>query len=267
MAALAIDTATSQRLLIVEITEADIQTLKQYPIPDEVLIQAVNELQEYQPKVIGIDIFRDFPVSDRFKPPTDVLPSLGRVMMTQPNTVIVCKVGGETDAGIAPPAGLLNDQVGFADIPIDEDGVVRRAILATQPEASDRCSTPQSFALALARVFLGIHPQAVTESRLDLGTARFQALTSNWGGYNNLDAAGFQILINYARPTQPYETVTLSEVLTGQVLPSKVRDRAVLIGLTGSSSNDKFLIPITLPGQTNRLTPVLWFKQRSLKIC
>ncbi|WP_460193886.1 CHASE2 domain-containing protein [Thermosynechococcus sp. FA-CM-4201] len=246
--------ATSQRLLIVEITEADIQTLKQYPIPDEVLIQALNELQEYQPKVIGIDIFRDFPVPDRFKPPTDVLPSLGRVMMTQPNTVIVCKVGSEADPGIAPPAGLLNDQVGFADIPIDDDGVVRRAILATQPEASDRCSTPQSFALALARVFLGINPQAATQNRLDLGTARFQALTSNWGGYNNLDAAGFQILINYAHPIQPYETVTLSEVLTGQVLPSKVRDRAVLIGLTGSSSNDKFLIPMTLPGQTNRLT-------------
>ncbi|WKT81751.1 CHASE2 domain-containing protein [Thermosynechococcus sp. PP45] len=247
--------ATSQRLLIVEITEADIQTLKQYPIPDEVLIQAVNELQEHQPKVIGIDIFRDFPVPDRFKLPSDVLPSLGRVMMTQPNTVIVCKVGGETDPGIAPPAGLLNDQVGFADIPIDEDGVVRRAILATQPEASDRCSTPQSFALALARLFLGVNPQAVTQNRLDLGTARFQALTSNWGGYSHLDAAGFQILINYARPTQPYETVTLSEVLKGQVLPSKVRDRAVLIGLTGSSSNDKFLIPMTLPGQTNRLTP------------
>lgn len=247
--------ATSQRLLIVEITEADIQTLKQYPIPDEVLIQAVNELQEHQPKVIGIDIFRDFPVPDRFKPPTDVLPSLGRVMMTQPNTVIVCKVGSEADPGIAPPAGLLNEQVGFADIPIDDDGLVRRAILASQPEASDRCSTPQSFALALARVFLGINPQAVTQNRLELGTAHFQALTSNWGGYNNLDAAGFQILINYAHPTQPYETVTLSEVLTGQVLPSKVRDRAVLIGLTGSSSNDKFLIPITLPGQTNRLTP------------
>ncbi|QLL29532.1 CHASE2 domain-containing protein [Thermosynechococcus sichuanensis E542] len=247
--------ATSQRLLIVEITEADIQTLKQYPIPDEVLIQAVNELQEHQPKVIGIDIFRDFPVPDRFKPPTDVLPSLGRVMMTQPNTVIVCKVRSEGDLGIAPPAGLLNNQVGFADIPIDDDGVVRRAILATQPEASDRCSTPQSFALALARVFLGINPQAVTQNRLELGTAGFQTLTSNWGGYNNLDAAGFQILINYAHPTQPYETVTLGEVLTGQVLPSKVRDRAVLIGLTGSSSNDKFLIPITLPGQTNRLTP------------
>ncbi|MFN4269186.1 MAG: CHASE2 domain-containing protein [Thermosynechococcus sp.] len=247
--------ATSQRLLIVQITEADIQTLKQYPIPDELLIQAVNELQKYQPKVIGIDIFRDFPVPDRFKPPTDVLPSLGRVMMTQPNTVIVCKVRSEEDPGIAPPAGLPNEQVGFADIPIDNDGVVRRAILASQPEGGDRCSTPQSFALALARIFLGMNPQAVAQNRLELGTAHFQALTSNWGGYNNLDAAGFQILINYAHPIQPYETVTLKEVLTGQVLPSKVRDRAVLIGLTGSSSNDKFLIPITLPGQTNRLTP------------
>ncbi|BCX13234.1 MAG: serine/threonine protein kinase [Thermosynechococcus sp.] len=247
--------ATSQRLLIVEITEADIQTLKQYPIPDEVLIQAVNELQKYQPKVIGIDIFRDFPVPDRFKLPTNGLPSLGRLMITQPNTVIVCKVGSEADPGIPPPAGLLNDQVGFADIPIDDDGVVRRAVLATQPEASGRCSTPQSFALALARLFLGVNPQSVTQNRLDLGTARFQALTSNWGGYNNLDATGFQILINYAHPTQPYETVTLSEVLRGQVLPSKVRDRAVLIGVTGSSSNDKFLIPMPLLGQTNRLTP------------
>ncbi|AHB88192.1 serine/threonine protein kinase with CHASE2 domain [Thermosynechococcus sp. NK55a] len=247
--------ATSQRLLIVEITEADIQALKQYPIPDEVLIQAINELQEYQPRVIGIDIFRDFPVPDRFKLPTDGLPSLGRMMITQPNTVIVCKVGSKAAPGISPPAGLLNDQVGFADIPIDDDGVVRRAVLATQPEASDRCSTPQSFALALARLFLGVNPQSVTQNRLDLGTARFQALTSNWGGYNNLDATGFQILINYAHPTQPYETVTLSEVLKGQVLPSKVRDRAVLIGVTGSSSNDKFLIPIALLGQTNRLTP------------
>lgn len=32
---------------------------------------------------------------DRFKLPSDVLPSLGRVMMTQPNTVIVCKVGAK----------------------------------------------------------------------------------------------------------------------------------------------------------------------------
>lgn len=247
--------ATSERLLIVKITEADIQALKQYPIPDEVLIQAVNELQKYQPKVIGIDIFRDFPIPDRFKPPTDVLPSLGRVMMTQPNIVIVCKVGSEADPGIAPPAGVPNAQVGFADIPIDDDGVVRRAILASRPEAGDRCFTPQSFALALARVFLGMNPQAVTQNHLELGTAHFQALTSNWGGYSNLDAAGFQILINYAHPPQPYETVTLSEVLTGQVLPSKVRDRAVLIGLTDSGSSDKFLIPIALPGQTNRLTP------------
>ncbi|MCH9056958.1 hypothetical protein L5220_13810, partial [Synechococcus sp. PCC 6716] len=30
---------------------------------------------------------------DRFHPPTQTLPSLGRAMMTQPNTVIVCKVG------------------------------------------------------------------------------------------------------------------------------------------------------------------------------
>ncbi|XFA73648.1 CHASE2 domain-containing protein [Thermosynechococcaceae cyanobacterium Okahandja] len=246
-------TAAAERVLIVAVGEEDIQILKQYPVPDEILIQAVAELQEHQPKVIGIDIFRDFPIPDRFRPPTDPLPSLGRAMMTQPNTVIVCKVGQGNEPDIAPPAGLLANQVGFADIPIDNDGVVRRAILATIPGVNARCNTPQSFALALASIFLGTSPQSRGNNGLELGTARFQALTPNWGGYSNLDAAGFQILINYGNSPRPYETVSLTEVLTGRVLPSQVRDRAVLIGVTGSSSNDRFLTPL---GQTdNRLTP------------
>ncbi len=246
--------AVADRILIVAVGEADIQNLKQYPVPDEVLIQALAELQEHQPKVIGIDIFRDFPVPDRFTPASDPLPSLGRAMMSQPNTVIVCKVGQGNEPDIAPPAGLLANQVGFADIPLDDDGVVRRAILATTPEANARCNTPQSFALALASIFLGTSPQSRGSHGLELGTAHFQALTPNWGGYNNLDAAGFQILINYSSTPPSYETVSLTEVLTERVLPSQVRDRAVLIGVTGSSSNDKFLTPITAADQSNRLT-------------
>lgn len=246
--------AAAERILIVAVGEEDIQNLKQYPVPDAVLIRAVAELQKHRPKVIGIDIFRDFPVPDRFEPPTAVLPSLGRAMMTQPNTVIVCKVGQGNEPDIAPPAGLLPHQVGFADIPIDHDGVVRRAILATTPAANARCHAPQSFALAVASVFLGTAPQSRAHNTLQLGTARFRALTPNWGGYTNLDAAGFQILINYVNRPQAYETVSLTDVLTERVLPSQVRDRAVLIGVTASSSNDKFLTPLAQNDQGNRLT-------------
>jgi CHASE2 domain-containing sensor protein/tRNA A-37 threonylcarbamoyl transferase component Bud32 len=247
-------TASADRMLIVAIGEEDIQALKQYPVPDEVLIQAVAELQKHRPKVIGIDIFRDFPVPDRFRPSTQTLPSLGRAMMTQPNTVIVCKVGQGAEPDIAPPAGLLPNQIGFADIPVDSDGVVRRAILATTPEAKARCHTPQSFALALASIFLGTAPQRRGKDGLALGTARFQALTPNWGGYSNLDAAGFQILINYGTSPRTYKTVSLTDVLSERVLPSQVRDRAVLIGVTGSSSNDKLLTPLSQPEQGNRFT-------------
>ena len=47
------------RLLIVGITDEDIQAQQQWPLSDQVLAQAINQLQQYQPKVIGIDLYRD----------------------------------------------------------------------------------------------------------------------------------------------------------------------------------------------------------------
>ena len=49
------------RLLIVEITEEDIQSLQQWPISDKTLAKILVSLQKHQPKVIGLDIYRDIP--------------------------------------------------------------------------------------------------------------------------------------------------------------------------------------------------------------
>src|SRR4028119_2237323 len=49
------------RLLVVGITEQDIQTLKQYPVSDQVLAQLIGKLQQYQPRAIGVDLARDVP--------------------------------------------------------------------------------------------------------------------------------------------------------------------------------------------------------------
>ena len=49
------------RLLVVGISESDIKQLQQWPISDQVLAEAIAILQEHNPQVIGLDIYRDIP--------------------------------------------------------------------------------------------------------------------------------------------------------------------------------------------------------------
>jgi CHASE2 domain-containing sensor protein len=55
------------RLLVVTVTEADIQAQKNEPrrgsVSDRSLSQLLEKLESYQPRAIGLDIYRDFPVA------------------------------------------------------------------------------------------------------------------------------------------------------------------------------------------------------------
>ena len=45
------------RLLIVGVSEEDIQAQQRSIMSDQVLAQALSQLQQYQPKVIGLDLY------------------------------------------------------------------------------------------------------------------------------------------------------------------------------------------------------------------
>src|SRR3712207_8211946 len=45
-----------------KVTEADIQSYPPYPLTDAVMNQLLSKLEQYQPAVIGLDIYRDQPV-------------------------------------------------------------------------------------------------------------------------------------------------------------------------------------------------------------
>jgi CHASE2 domain-containing sensor protein len=67
------------------------------------------------------------------------------------------------------------------------------------------------------------------------------------GGYQQVDAWGYQILLNYRSyhrsPLEIAPTVTLAEVLKGAVKPEQVKDRIVLIGVTAQSAHDYMSTP------------------------
>src|SRR5688500_4670182 len=54
-------TATS-RVVIIGITEEDIQQREAYPIPDDTLLTALQKLTAAEPAAVVVDIYRDLPV-------------------------------------------------------------------------------------------------------------------------------------------------------------------------------------------------------------
>ena len=51
-----------QRIAIVTIAESDINYVRKWPMSDRVMAQLIRNIKAQQPRVIGIDIYRDLPV-------------------------------------------------------------------------------------------------------------------------------------------------------------------------------------------------------------
>ena len=106
------------RLLVVTITEEDLQTYK-WPLSDAVMHQLLAKLLALQPNVIGLDNYRDIPVKEGHD-------ALNTLLQKSERIIPVCKVSDSDSPGVPPPPGVPNDRLGFSDTVIDSDSVVRR---------------------------------------------------------------------------------------------------------------------------------------------
>ena len=243
------------RLLIVEVTETDIMSLKSYPITDAVMTQLLTKLEQYQAAAIGLDIYRDIP-----QPPGHA--ELSSLLQKSDRIIPICKVSDAENPGNPPPPGVPESRVGFADLTPDDNGIVRRGLLFAPPPANSRCTSDSSFSFQLARQYLekkgfkpdlvqqkrfqldkGFQPKWTTRELLKLGNVIIPPLSSSDGGYQHADTGGYQILLNYRSPTLLARSVTLSDVLNNRIDPNWVKDRIVLIGGTAPSLNDTFYTP------------------------
>ncbi|XGV95646.1 MAG: CHASE2 domain-containing protein [Leptolyngbya sp. BL-A-14] len=224
-----------QRIVVIGIDEADLRRVGKWPIPDRVLGQLLTKLQTYQPRVIGLDIYRDLPVEPGHA-------ELGQIYRTLPNLIGIEQLHDKTNVGIpAPPILAERNQIGFNNLVFDVDGKVRRSLLYWNVDGKAH----QSFALKIARAYLtyeGIQPEASPlDSRyLQLGKATFHRFESNDGGYVHADEGGYQILANLRGGAGTFTTLSLSDFLAGRVQPAMLRDRVVIIGSTAVSLRDFF---------------------------
>ena len=224
-----------KRVLIVGIDEQDIQQAETYPIPDRDLAALLRKLSESNPRAIGLDIFRDLPVEPGYAILADVLE-------TSPNIFGIEKIMGSP---IPPPPTLPPDQVGFVDLPLDQDGFVRRTYLGSLPPSDHPEATRFRFSLALrlAKAYLAEEQVLLDNGRrnpdnMAFGDTEFFQFQPNSGGYVRTKSAGVQILINVRSGKLPFRRVSMDDVLTGQVKTDWIRDRIILIGITSLSTKD-----------------------------
>jgi CHASE2 domain-containing sensor protein len=229
------------RLLVVAITESDIQSRKEWPLSDRTLGQLLAKLEKFQPQVIGLDLFRDFPVKAGYG---ELLPHLRN------SKFIGTCAGLEKDRkDIAALSNILSERLGFSDVVVDDDGILRRHLLAMQPEQKSTCQTTESFSFQLALHYLaaqGVQPKLTSKEEYQLRNTVFKPLSSQRGGYRTADTRGYQVLLNYRVqqvPQQVAQQVTLSDVLDNRIDPKWVKDRVVLIGVTAESIPDNHLTP------------------------
>ncbi|MEQ8466664.1 CHASE2 domain-containing protein [Coleofasciculus sp. E1-EBD-02] len=229
-----------ERLLIVEITEKDVQAQPAEErvgasLSDRAFAQLLAKLESYQPQTIGLDIYRDRPVEDNY-------PELAQAMETSDRLFTICHYG---NPGVVPPPEVSGERQGFNNVVLDTDDILRRHLLAVS-DASP-CQNQYAFSIQVASHYLaaqGIEPHLNSDGYLQLGSTVFKTLDTNPGGYSTINSSGHQILLNYRATNQIAEKITLTDVLNGQLNPEQVKNRIVLIGTTAPSFNDhRWLTP------------------------
>ncbi|MEM9217338.1 MAG: CHASE2 domain-containing protein [Cyanobacteria bacterium P01_F01_bin.150] len=226
------------RIIVVSIYESDIKAVGDWPIPDEVLATLLEKIRAQEPRVIGLDLYRDLPEEPGHQHLVDVF-------KTTPQLIGVEKITGSR---VAPPPALANlEQVALADLVLDRDRHIRRILLSAIDAKDDR-TVKVGLATQVALNYLkdeGLTLESTDTKRQEfqLGKATFLPLRRRAAGYSRAEVGGYQVLMNWRGPSHHFEEVTMRQVLAGDIPTDLMRDRIVYIGSTAISTNDFFATP------------------------
>lgn len=229
------DEPVDRRVVIVGIDEDDINQVGGFPIPDQQLAKMLNILQTYKPRVIGLDIFKDYN-----KDPSRQSLSLA---LKETNLIgIEVALNQKETFNVKPAPEFPPKRIGFADLIIDPDGKPRRSLLLSKTYADE---LKYSLPLRLAQTYLRSEGIAFAHGShsydpIHFGSSRLPRLLPNSGGYVEADANGFQVLLSFRSHRQPFRTLSLRDVLNQKFDPSWIRDRIIIVGMTASSVKDRF---------------------------
>lgn len=238
-----------EHITIVTISDDDIEHLQQYPIQDGTLAKALQTLESYQPRAIGLDISRDVPHG----------PPAGRKRLTEvigsSKTIVSgCLLSNKEYAGSPPAPGTPEGGAAFTDLPTDADTTVRRTRVVSTPGKTDKpirvkhvCNDARpeneiySLSFELARLYLetrNINAEPNENGEIKFSKQVLQRISPNFGNYIRADATDYQMMLNYRGANPVFRSVSISDVLKNNLNRDWVRDRIILIGSSSEVSKD-----------------------------
>ena len=226
-------------ILLVMANERDIHDLGQWPFSDAVLAELIERVDQAGARAIGLDIYRDIQ-----QPPGTT--RLNQAFSRLSRLVGITKVDEAGADGVRPPPALVGTgRIGAADIVVDHGGTVRRGLLYLD---SEQGMLP-SFALRVALIYLadqgiGIAPDPHHPQGLHLGATALPLVESSYGPYSDVDARGYQFLLDFRAGTGAFDAVSWTDVLGGKVPSGNIDGRVVLVGTEAASVRDYFFTPL-----------------------
>jgi CHASE2 domain-containing sensor protein/nitrogen-specific signal transduction histidine kinase/DNA-binding NarL/FixJ family response regulator len=227
-------------IVVVTIDEKDIQLVKDWPVPDHSLADLLEKIQAQKPRAIGLDLYRDLPVGKGYD-------RLAQIYKTTPYLFGVEKITGDR---VPPPPELKKlGQVGLADLVLDSDRHIRRALLTSEDPKENNALKP-GLATQVAIKYLesekiSLESVDPDQQKFQLGKATYVPLAPGHAGYSGPDLGGYQILLNWHGAESSFRQVAMRDVLTGKIPADLMRDRMVFIGSIATSTNDFFSTPFS----------------------
>jgi CHASE2 domain-containing sensor protein len=235
----------SNRILIVGASEEDIARWH-WPLTDGILADLLERLASWKPRVIGVDLYRD-----SFIGPDAGTNHLKAVLAQHPEIFWCFKLKGENSPrGVPAPEPLRGSgRAVLADVLIDPGNIVRRGLLYADDGIAQYTGMGAALALGYLRpegIEIGPEPpDSPTSQLLGLGKTVIRPLDGTRGPYLELDAHGYQVLLDYRGGADPFQRVSLSEVMDRDDVGKLVSDRAVIIGAAADSLRDVFTTPFS----------------------
>jgi adenylate cyclase len=233
-----------RRIVVVTIGEEDLEKLGHWPINDASLAQVLTKIDRQQPRVIGIDLYRNIPVLPGNQELQQVYRSIDKV-------IVVEKVIGDRIA--APILLEQKNRVAFADLVVDPDGKVRRGLLSLVFKGRMKLSLGTKAALDyLEQEGINLEVKDDKQGEYQLGKALFHPIHRFSGGYTNIDSGGYQVFLNYRGGIDRFQTISISDILSDRIPEGLFQDKIVFLGSAGESLKDNFFTPY---GEDREPTP------------
>ncbi len=209
---------TSEKIVIIAIDDASIQSIGRWPWDRSVFGEAVDIINEHKPSVIGIDV--------NFPEPTDEDSLFAESISKAGNVVLPVEVefAGVSDYHTARSVLVSTPEIykkalahGITNVIIDRDGVVRK--LPVSAKYNDVII--ESFFARIVRLYRG-------DDLLNI-------VSDEKGG----------MLINFAAAPARFRTISFADVLRKQFNPSIFENSIVLIGSTAPDLHDTYVTPLS----------------------